>query len=222
MPLASRIYIYIAVAASNFTLVINCYYYGLLGLLLDCMVTIFRRGSIRSKLSRALITNVTTEYNIKAKEEDKVIIGQEVVKVHITTSELLEMKPGQHVYIWIPGMNFWSFFQTHPFMITSWSEAKQPCFDLLIEPRDGFTKQLSTSAPSSHMVLFNGPFGISLPVDDYETVLMYADGFGIAAQLAYLKHLIYGYNTCKARTRRIHLVWQLANFGRGLSRSARI
>ncbi|OBS20597.1 hypothetical protein FPOA_06950 [Fusarium poae] len=38
---------------------------------------------------------------------------------------------------------------------------------------------------------------------------MIASGFGIAAQLPYLKKLMHGYNSCKARTRRVHLVWKL-------------
>ncbi|RSL52058.1 hypothetical protein CEP51_015115 [Fusarium floridanum] len=38
---------------------------------------------------------------------------------------------------------------------------------------------------------------------------MFASGFGIAAQLPYLKKLMYGYNSRKARTRRVHLVWKL-------------
>ncbi|UNI15348.1 hypothetical protein JDV02_001888 [Purpureocillium takamizusanense] len=38
---------------------------------------------------------------------------------------------------------------------------------------------------------------------------MVASGFGIAAQLPYLKRLLHGYNSRRIRTRRIHLVWKL-------------
>lgn len=38
---------------------------------------------------------------------------------------------------------------------------------------------------------------------------MIATGIGIAAQLPYLKELIWGFNYCNIRTRRIYLVWQL-------------
>jgi hypothetical protein len=54
---------------------------------------------------------------------------------------------------------------------------------------------------------------VSIPVGDYETVFMVASGLGIAAELPYLKQLMYGYNTCKIRTRRVHLVWQLETLG---------
>ncbi|RSL40275.1 hypothetical protein CEP54_016157 [Fusarium duplospermum] len=40
---------------------------------------------------------------------------------------------------------------------------------------------------------------------------MVASGFGIAAQLPYLKKLMHEYNNRKARTRRVHLVWKLRN-----------
>ena len=51
-------------------------------------------------------------------------------------------------------------------------------------------------------------------MDGYKSILMVASGFGIAAQLAYLKKLIYGYNARLVRARRIHLVWQIADKGR--------
>jgi NAD(P)H-flavin reductase len=65
----------------------------------------------------------------------------------------------------------------------------------------------------SRLALFSGPHGISTPVCAYESVIMIATGFGIAAQLPYVKQLILGYNNCKARTRRVHLVWQLQSIG---------
>jgi NAD(P)H-flavin reductase len=50
-------------------------------------------------------------------------------------------------------------------------------------------------------------------MEEYETVLIVASGFGIAAQLPYLKRLIHGYNAREVRARRIHLVWQIENKG---------
>ncbi|CAG8974984.1 hypothetical protein HYALB_00011168 [Hymenoscyphus albidus] len=43
-------------------------------------------------------------------------------------------------------------------------------------------------------VLFSGPYGKSVPMEDCENILMVASGFGIAAHLPYLKQLIHGYN----------------------------
>jgi hypothetical protein len=41
---------------------------------------------------------------------------------------------------------------------------------------------------------------------------MIASDFGIAAQLPYLDELVYGYNACKTRNRRVHLVWLLEKY----------
>jgi NAD(P)H-flavin reductase len=56
------------------------------------------------------------------------------------------------------------------------------------------------------LVLFSGPHGKSIPMDDYENILIVASSFGIIAHLPYLKQLIHGYNTREVRTRRIYLV----------------
>jgi NAD(P)H-flavin reductase len=51
-------------------------------------------------------------------------------------------------------------------------------------------------------------------MDKYESVLMVASGFGIAALLPYIKKLIHGYNTRVGRARQIHVVWQISARGR--------
>lgn len=100
-------------------------------------------------------------------------------------------------------------------MVTSWADGKQKSLDLFIEPRRGLTRDLlsHTGAVGSRLVLFGGPHGISAPVGEYETILIIASDFGIAAHLPYLKQLIHGYNVRKVRARRIHLVWQLSDIG---------
>lgn len=46
----------------------------------------------------------------------------------------------------------------------------------------------------SHLALFIGPHRCIVAVGGYETVVMVASDFGIAAQLPYLDELVYGYN----------------------------
>ena len=90
--------------------------------------------------------------------------------------------------------------------------------DLLIEPQRGLTRDLLYHAKgdpaTNFLVLFSGPHGTSVVLDEYESILVVASGFGIAAQLPYLRQLIYGYNACKTRTCRVHLVWQLETLGK--------
>lgn len=119
----------------------------------------------------------------------------------------------------------------------SWSEREQEVLELLVAPQAGWTRKLLQRAKAddkiamentelgparnsidssrlpSHLALFTGPHGRSIPVADYETVLLVSSGFGICSQLPYLRQLLYGYNARKVRTRRIHLVWVLENNG---------
>jgi NAD(P)H-flavin reductase len=135
----------------------------------------------------------------------------------------LKIEAGQYICLWLPisspgFWNFWGIFQSHPFVIISWSEREQSSLELLIEPRGGMTRKLLNCSEDHKgglncLALFTGPHGISVPVEEYETVVLVASGFGIAAQLPYLKRLIHGYNACKSLTRRIHMVWQLKTKG---------
>ena len=64
-----------------------------------------------------------------------------------------------------------------------------------------------------YIAFFSVPHCSGALIGDYGKVLMIATGFGIAAQLPFLKELIQGFNRSEARTRNIHLVWQLNNLG---------
>jgi NAD(P)H-flavin reductase len=140
------------------------------------------------------------------------------VRVRIQLQKRLKVKAGQAINLWIPSASFWSFLQSHPFVVISWSEKAQEHLDLFIEPRRGLTRELLCHAKSGHamnsLVLFSGPHGKSVPMDDCENILMVADGFGIAAHLPYLKQLIHGYNAREVSARRIHLVWQVREIGK--------
>ncbi|KAH8726708.1 cell surface metalloreductase [Phaeosphaeriaceae sp. PMI808] len=177
--------------------------------LLQFGAIIYRNWPMNSAYSRAYISHV-----------------DDTVKIRLTLARPLRVEPGQYICLWMPTISFWSFLQSHPFTVTSWTEGKQDSLDLLIEPRRGLTQRLllhSKAARNSgrrlspHLALFTGPYGASASVNRYETVVMIASGFGIAGQLPYLKKLIYGYNTCTTRTRRVHLVWQLETIDIGIA-----
>lgn len=139
------------------------------------------------------------------------------VKVRIHLEMPLVTEAGQYINLWIPSVSFWSFLQSHPFMVISWADKPQDTLDLFIKPRRGLTQELLHHAQSvrtaNPLVLFTGPHGSGVVMDGYESILMVASGFGIAAQLPHLKRLIHGYNARKVQTRRIHLVWQIRDIG---------
>ncbi|OBT51203.1 hypothetical protein VE04_07721 [Pseudogymnoascus sp. 24MN13] len=120
--------------------------------------------------------------------------------MQLRLSRPLAMDARQYINLWIP------------------SDAKdQDRLDLLIEPQRGLTRELLYHAKKGYtinpLVMFSGPHGASLLMGEYESVLIVASGFGIAAFVPHLKKLIYSYNTRAVRTRYIHLVWQIKNEG---------
>ena len=144
------------------------------------------------------------------------------IKVTVIVPFRLQVKPGQYINLWIPSISFWSFLQSHPFVVASCAEGEQTTLELLIGLQRGLTSKflrnstyLSDSALSNRrLALFSGPHGLSAPLAEFETVLLVASGLGIVTQLPYLRHLIHGYNDFQIRTRRIHLVWQLESLGK--------
>lgn len=111
-------------------------------------------------------------------------------------------------------------------MIAGWTEGQMPSLLLLVEPREGLTRKFVSYAGDSELeplasqyrlAFFSGPHGLRVPMGDYCNVLLFASGFGIAAQIPYVKELIRDYHRCKVRTRRIHLVWQLHDFSKSAS-----
>jgi hypothetical protein len=187
-------------------------------LLLQLAHLVYHNKAMGAGLSRAYIT-----------------CDGDTVKVRLRLSRRIKADPGQYIGLWIPAIGFRSSLQSHPFVVTSWSQGQQQYLDLLIEPRKGWTRTLLDVGRAntktlgeqkrggtregaivldgmpSYLALFTGPHGRTAPVSECETVVMIASGYGIASQLPYLKQLLYGYNACQTRNRRIHLIWQPGN-----------
>ena len=174
-------------------------------LLLECSVVIYRNVSLVRGCTRVFLTNVN-----------------DVIKIKMELPRSLHVDAGEYICLCISGIrsSSFSFLQSHSLMVTFWSEEKQHSLDLFVEPRGGLISELlrrsklDDNGRSLYVAFFSGPHGTSASVGDYETILMITDGSGIFAHSAYLKKLIYGYNSCKTRTRRIHVVWQLQTFGK--------
>ncbi|KFX96375.1 hypothetical protein O988_05355 [Pseudogymnoascus sp. VKM F-3808] len=143
------------------------------------------------------------------------------LKVQLHLQKPIKVDDGQYVNLWIPSVSFWSFLQSHPFMVISWEPSEQKTLDLLIEPRKGLTQELLHHASKSYtlnpFIVFSGPHGPHVSMNEHESVLMVASGFGIAAHFSHLKRLIYGYNARLVRARRIHIVWQIRDKVDGLA-----
>lgn len=158
-------------------------------------------------------------YHQGEKAEDYDNIRGGIIKIRIILPRSVKVKAGQYINLWMPTVSLWSWTQTHPFTITSWSREKQDSLDLFVQPRQGFSADLLryvrpiTEGSVSFLALFTGPHGHYEPVSGYESALVVASGFGIATAIPYMRQMIYGYNTCTSQIRRLHLVWQVETMG---------
>ncbi len=137
------------------------------------------------------------------------------VRVHLRRP--IKVDTGQYINIWMPSASFWSFTQTHPFTVVSWSDTPQDHLDLFIQPRRGFTKELfslSKYGPTTSIIGFNRPHRKTLPINQYKNILMIATSYGITAHLPWLKKLIFDHYSRKTSVHRTHLVWQIKDLGR--------
>jgi predicted ferric reductase len=135
--------------------------------------------------------------------------------VSVTVPRPWRVKAGQYVYLSVPRAGFWSIFQRHPFMISSWNEGTDGLtVELLVKPRRGFTHKLIRCTEYFAVSAFiDGPFGVGHDFSEYGTVLMFATGIGVAGHLPYINELVQGYIHCEVKTRHIALVWLIDKDG---------
>lgn len=134
----------------------------------------------------------------------------DAVQVSVKVQRPWKFQAGQYIYLYAPGVGYWTWLQSHPFALAWWY--REPDGDvtvvLLVQPRKGFTKKLQY-ASSSIRAFIEGPYGFKKDLGSYGTVIMFATGIGIAGQLLYIKSLLEGHNNRKVRTQRISLHWQV-------------
>lgn len=188
-PLLPRIHVYVLI--------------GITGLctLLFGVVTLYRNGLFPHGFPRA-----------------DVMSSKGAVLVRLNLVRPVRVAAGQYIslLVMMPSTRLQSLVEYHPFVVANWSDGSLDTLDLLIEPRSGFTRHLlqrSQTRQDLCRALYSGPHGNSVPVSTYEVVLMVATGYGIVSHLPYLQQLLHEYNSRKARSRRIHLVWELKDLG---------
>jgi NAD(P)H-flavin reductase len=146
----------------------------------------------------------------------------------IYTPRPLKVRPGQYINLYIPGVSFWSFLQTHPFYVAFAREHGHGTrLELLIEARHGWTSKVLMRAPfqaqdaedvklssaNSYVSVFSGPHGQSVSIGDYGVIILIACGWGLTAQMPYLQTLVRGFHHGTVKAQRIHLIWQLETIG---------
>lgn len=152
------------------------------------------------------------------------------VKFRIPTK--MKWKPGQHVFIRIPGI---SWADNHPFTIASvmkdenlverYDRERQGLpqqdhyNDLIVvfKPFKGFTRRaydLSRKFPDiTYEAFLDGPYG-GLPrkLESFDTVLLIAGGSGITPVVAHLQDLVRKMKMGQALTKDVRVVWTVKRF----------
>ncbi|KAL4961382.1 ferric reductase family protein [Aspergillus stella-maris] len=200
-------------------------------LIVQLITLLYRNGLFTGRgAPRAIVTFSAREARVKVndpkKEKEAVrhdghdarLSPRDTVKaahILLILPRPVKVEAGQYINLWMPSVSLWSWMQTHPFTVTSWSKCTQDTMELLVQPRHGLTAKLLRYAPSalyrsvSFLALFTGPHGTTENVSQHKSVIVIASRFGIAAAVPYLKKMIYGYNTGTSQVRRLQLVWQV-------------
>ncbi|KAL4772515.1 hypothetical protein BDW60DRAFT_216515 [Aspergillus nidulans var. acristatus] len=101
--------------------------------------------------------------------------------VHVELPLPIKLRAGQYVYLWIPFIGFWSWTQSHPYMVISWSQEKQctlPENSTLLERAD-----MARGTTVSLTGFISAPHGVSESLDRYKRVVVISSSSGDALVL---------------------------------------
>jgi NAD(P)H-flavin reductase len=146
------------------------------------------------------------------------ILPENAVKVTIPTQK--RWKPGQYVYLRMPGV---ALLENHPFTIASLCSEDFPSeygdqyrdMMLIFRPFGGFTKKLYDTALKkgpfkTYRAFVDGPYGgMSRQLSSFDQVVFFAGGSGITAIASQLLDLIKRMRDGKATTSHVHVIWAM-------------
>ncbi|KAF2103247.1 hypothetical protein NA57DRAFT_72223 [Rhizodiscina lignyota] len=171
---------------------------------------LFRIFSI-AKRNRGLRAKNTTD--VQYIEESSGLA--QTMRLKINLRRPWKIQPGQYVYLTIPAVGRLGagYLQAHPYFVAWATEGATNSITLLIESRRGFSRDLLLSRQTALSALIEGPYGTGLQLDEYDTVLLMANGIGICPLLLAAKCLVEAHLNKTARVRRLTLVWLLDSPG---------
>ena len=146
------------------------------------------------------------------------LMAENAIKITIPTQ--MRWKPGQYVYLRMPGI---SFFENHPFTIASmcsedfpseYGEQYRDC-TIVFKPYGGFTRKVLETAVEkgpfhTYRAFLDGPYGgMRRDLAAFDTCILIAGGSGITALMSQLLNLIKRMRDGKAITKKVVVVWAL-------------
>lgn len=91
---------------------------------------LYRNGLFLGRGEPRALVSFTT-----GKSEDSIAVT--AARIHVLLPRQVQIEAGQYINLWIPSVGLWSWVQTHPFTVTSWSRGRQDSMELLVQPRCG-------------------------------------------------------------------------------------
>ncbi|KAG6054646.1 hypothetical protein E4U17_003625 [Claviceps sp. LM77 group G4] len=149
------------------------------------------------------------------------LMSEDAIKVTIPTQ--MRWKPGQYVYLRIPGI---SLHDNHPFTITSlcsedflseYGENYRDCV-LVFKPFKGFTRKVLDTAIAkgpfhTYRAFLDGPYGgMRRDLAAFDTCILVAGGSGITSLMSQLLNLVKRMREGKAITQKVVVVWAFKRF----------
>nr|OQO09799.1 hypothetical protein B0A51_18162 [Rachicladosporium sp. CCFEE 5018] len=146
------------------------------------------------------------------------VLPEDAVKITIPTQ--VRWRPGQYVYLRLPGV---SIFENHPFTIASLCSDEFPSgygeeyrdMVLVFRPFGGFTKKVLDNALDhgpwhTYRAFIDGPYGgMRRTLNSFDHVVLIAGGSGITALVSQLLDLIKRMRDAKAVTKTVHVIWAM-------------
>ncbi|KAF1808781.1 metalloreductase-like protein transmembrane component [Eremomyces bilateralis CBS 781.70] len=176
---------------------------------------------LASYLFRLLYLNWTHPFRMSwlvGDESAITLLPENAVKITIPTQ--VKWRPGQYVYLRMPGI---SVFENHPFTIASLcsddfpSEYGDGYRDMLLvfRPFGGFTQKVVKTALEhgpwhTYRAFIDGPYGgMRRRIESFDSVVLIAGGSGITAIVSQLLDLIKRMRDGKAVTKTVQVIWAL-------------
>jgi NAD(P)H-flavin reductase len=174
-----------------------------------------------SWIGRVFYTNFLNPWRMSwliGDESAVTLLPENAVKITVPTQT--KWRPGQYVYIRMPGI---SLFENHPFTIASLcsedfpSEYGEEYRDMLLvfRPFGGFTRKVVNTAlekgpMKTYRAFLDGPYGgMRRRIESFDKVVLIAGGSGITAIVSQLLDLIKRMRDGKAVTKDVQVIWAL-------------
>lgn len=165
--------------------------------------TLYRNAVFRSRLSTS-----RARIEVFSNEDD---LGTCTIKVQVPVHRGWKVQPGQYVLLGVPSASRLALMP-HPFMVCYWDadgEDQANSVEFLIAPKRGLTRDLTRfNYPSTTSTWIDGPYGgMCGDLSLYSTVVLVASGMGIAAQMPYIKEIVYRCRQRELPTQDLFVLW---------------